>query len=118
MSFNPPVAFNNAFTDYWNITQAFAQGGMTPKSYMQAARQSYETFNAILNMTFWSIFGNVKDDIPEDIFHEEMRKLADAEYGFDGLTAEQRTARMIELIENTMLQINPDALGEPHGHEH
>jgi hypothetical protein len=82
---------------------------------MQSVKQSYQTMNSIMTMTFWSVINQVRDRIPEDVFDEYMRKIADEENGYDGRTPEERFQRMVELIENTMLEINLDHIGEMYG---
>lgn len=112
MAFNPPQAFGTAFVDLWNVTAAFQNGGMTPEHYMQAAKRSHDTLKAVYSMTFWSVLLQVRDYIPEDVYYATMRQMADEENELDGLTPEERFNRMVQLIENTMMDIEFPTLGE------
>jgi hypothetical protein len=112
MGFSPPQAFGTAFIDFWNVTAAYKNGGISPTQYMKAAKRSHDTMQAVLDMTFWSMINEVKETIPDDVFNAAVRQMSDELHEIDGLTPEDRFQKMVQLIENTMTEIQFPNQGE------
>lgn len=112
MGFNPPQAFGTAFIDFYNITQAFKGGGISPVQYMKAAKRSHDTMRAVLDMTFWSMIQEVKEAIPDDVYNATLRQMSDEYHEIDGLSPEDRYQKMVFLIHNTMTEIEYPPQGE------